>query len=287
VTPDPHGKDLPPGSREPVDLVVPLAPRSAWGEHGELRILLRSAERHVQGLRRLYVIGSKPTWLAGEAIHVPLADALRNKGDNIIAKILVACDAPGISAPFIRCSDDFVFLKDVGRGSLPHLRGADLTRMPARARSRPGPYRHWNRILWKTMSYCREQSGLSAIYHYDTHSPQPIDPASFRRTMSKVPVSGRLDWAVNTLYFNLSGQGRVEYGDRPAVPRSAFKVAFEKESSRDYDRDAENCWFLGYNDAGLTPRLKEWLLHRFPDACRWEAPGSGAALPTSALGGET
>jgi len=48
-----------------------MSDESSWGDDNELRYSLRSLEKNLIGLNRIFVVGHKPKWLVG-VTHIPV-----------------------------------------------------------------------------------------------------------------------------------------------------------------------------------------------------------------------
>jgi hypothetical protein len=150
-----------------IDIVYFTTPVSFY-QHRELRYSLRSLARHVDGVRRVFILGHPPAWLLSPAVHLPEADPYtHNKDANIIHKMHRACREPQISDPFLFVNDDHYFTQDCRAESFPYYHKGELR--PSR-----GDY---GRRLLNTRKLLLEW-GLSTL-NFDVHTPILIHKAQF------------------------------------------------------------------------------------------------------------
>lgn len=78
----------------------------------ELGYCVRSMRKHVTGVGDIVAIGDRPK--VSGVKHIPFADrfGFANKERNIFDKLVLACDSPNISDPFLYTNDDIFFLDD-------------------------------------------------------------------------------------------------------------------------------------------------------------------------------
>jgi len=242
----------------PVDVLIPLGTGSRHGD-AELRYALRSIERHVEGLGRVWIVGHRPGWVRGVE-HIPAGDPKRSKDRNILAKLLAACEA-GVSERFLFWSDDQVLLRPLAFGQFGPYHHGDLA-----ARATVG--KRWHQRLLGTRDWLQRQ-GYTA-WHGDTHTPIPIQ----REKLLELAELCREDWQQDDGFTIGSWYvGAAEMSPTPMGPR---KATVEAALPADRLRAAiAGRWFLGFNDAGFTPELRGLIEELFPEKCRFEAAGSG------------
>jgi uncharacterized HAD superfamily protein/hypoxanthine phosphoribosyltransferase len=252
-----------------VDVVYPLGTGSKWQDN-ELRYSLRSLEKFFPNLGRVFIVGHKPAWLTG-VIHIPFADSFRkNKDANLISKVLAACEHPaGLTAKFLRLSDDQLFLKMVRFEEMAPLHLGNLV-----GRNEKFWSGGWKRKLRTTRDHL-QANGFGAI-HFDAHAPAPYDRESFVRVMAEHPWR-ETPMTIGTLYFNAARiPGRKNKGQKATLEHSLN----DTEAIRARLADAS---FFGYSDAGLTPALKSFLAESFPEPSKFEEDVSqsvSASAPT-------
>lgn len=94
-----------------MDLVYILGTGSVW-QNNELRYSLRSVEKNVLDLGKVFIVGEYPEWLQ-KAIHIPCPDTYITKWKNAYVKVSKACECPEISREFLLMNDDFFILHPI------------------------------------------------------------------------------------------------------------------------------------------------------------------------------
>lgn len=269
-----------------IDVVIPLGRGSRHGD-AELRYCLRSIDKFLDGLGRVWIVGEKPGWLIAdscqptaespappaprpappELIHLPVQDVCPIADVAILHKLVAACiDTPGrprLSERFVFFSDDQVLLRPVGWSQLGPYHFGDLAHLT-----------RWEGGWWQRMRHTRDWLAArgKTTLHGDTHAPLPMLRDEVLR------VSRETDWrtppglCVGTLYLNWTQQSPIpnSQSPRPLGERKATIAA--KLSTAEIRRRVAGRWFLCHADAGFTPELRGLLDEIFPEKCRWEKP---------------
>ena len=243
-----------------IDVMYPLGSGSKWN-NGELRYSLRALEKNFLDLGRVFICTtSLPPWLTG-VVHIPVPDThRRNKDANLIDKVLAACNA-GITDFFVRSSDDQMLLMPMHTSDFKKYHAGQLSTKSAAFWK--GAWKKRMRHTYKVLTRNQMPS-----LHFDTHIPTLYDRDLFRDVMGRYRYARGIGYCINTLYVNHEAlHNPPPLGKRkltlekpvndPAILRSAI-------SGRQ---------FLGYNDKGLTPAIKQVLQELFPTPSRFETDG--------------
>lgn len=143
--------------------MYPLGGGSPW-LNNELRYSLRSVEKHLKGVRDVYIVGEKPSWLKN-VIHLPFVDALMWKEINIFRKILHVSEHSDISQNFLFMNDDHFILSDFDAQNFPFYYKNTLDDAIARKYGE-GRYK---RALVNTRDALMKRGYTR--YNYDGHCP--------------------------------------------------------------------------------------------------------------------
>jgi hypothetical protein len=239
-----------------VDVVIPLSNKSKWQDN-ELRFALRSLEKNLIGLGRIFVVGHKPPWLQN-VVHIPAEDTFRrNKDANLITKVLLACDN-GVSEKFIRQSDDQCLLRPSTAGELVPRHVGPLA-----------PYTGSHGWL-KRMERTRQalQTAGKSAYYFDTHVPTLYDREAFRKAVAGFDYTSGKGLCINTLYVN--GAGADATGSAP-LGSERVSIKYRASTADQICEAASTARFLGYNDGCLSRSLKAALLQLFPTPSKYES----------------
>lgn len=239
-----------------IDVVFPLGSGSVW-QNNELRYALRALERNFLDLGRVFVVGVQPHWLR-EAVCIPFADRhKRNKDANLIDKVLAACRA-GVSDTFVRCSDDEYVLRPCHVGEMLPYHGGELLNRPSKFWSGG-----WKERLRRTADFLKA-NGCSTK-HFDTHIPTVTNRQLFTQAMARSPYQRGKGFTINTLYLN-----QAALVDPPMLRGEKCTLEGSVTDKAELLQKLDGRLYLGFNDAGLTPALKEILQETFPEPSRYE-----------------
>lgn len=245
-----------------MDVLIPLGHQSEW-DNNEIKFCLRSIERNLIDLERIFIIGYFPDFLIkGEKlIHIPCDDPFKhNKDANLIRKVIRGINTD-ISENFIRISDDQLFLKPILSKDIKPLYECDLKN------------HNWDNLnRWrsrlKNTAEILENEGKS-IFKFDSHIPVVYNKKKF------IEIFDRYIWdiegggyTINTIYFNNIEGEKIELTDLE-------KATFERPMNEiEIKKRIEGRQYLGYNDKGLNSELKLQLFYLFPNPSSYEVDSS-------------
>lgn len=241
-----------------VDVVYTLANKSLKRDDWELRYSLRSLAAQ-EWVRRVYLIGHRPKWVRG-VIHVPCDDPLKPKDANIIRKVLLACEQPGITKQFVINSDDHYILRPIALEELgPWQENPSQLKESVTRRNTST----WCRRLVETIAYCHGHRHPEWVF--ECHIPYLVDRARYQEVMACVPWKAG-NGLVTHVYYN------VALTDEPRLEDTHMTVRVKQFTRA--DRLAvltAKATFLNHNNNGLCPAVKRYLEVLFPESSRWEA----------------
>lgn len=246
-----------------IDIVYVLGSGTKW-QNNELRFSLRSLVKNLKGFRKIYVIGEKPDWIKN-VIHIPFSDELLNNADgNIIRKVLRACEEEKLSEDFLFINDDHIFMTEMIAADIPPFQKGDMTTFPREFFE----FNFWRGRLWRTRNILIEK-GYSAL-HFDCHTPIVMNKVWFPQVMSQFDYARNIGYTMKSLY------GNVVHPDAPFLNGEKVTV-FRPYTMKDLVARTANRMFVSFNDDGLTPVLKEWLITSFPEQSKYEKHANIAA----------
>lgn len=242
-----------------IDVIIPLGTGCDWKEHNELKYCLRSIEKNLVDLGKVYVVGHKPNWLTN-VIHIPAEDTLtRNKDGNIINKTLLACKHPQCSQQFMRISDDQILLQSCTIEHLQPGHSGDLKLY--------GKWRNqkWLNRLKRTYEYLRDNDYTT--FNYDIHIPFVANRDLFIQTWQNIDFESDIGYCINTMFFNVnfSTFKNNEYIWQQKC--TIEKPIYFQDIIIDKLKDKR---FLGYGPRGLNDHLKIVIKNLFPCKSKYE-----------------
>ncbi len=251
-----------------MDLMYPLGTGSSW-ENNELKYSLRSMEKNLPQLGKVFIVGHRPHWLidnCGFLEHVPLPDIHeKNKDANLLDKILHVCEHTDISEVFLRSSDDQLLMREPVDDELCVRYAYDIADRTASWWSK-NIKNKWYRRLRRTYGFLlqREKSTL----HCDCHLPQPMRKSEVARLLPNINYARSIGFCTNTLLLNLM-KNSIGISFRK-MKRKKLSVEFPYEDIHTLEKDAANRLWIGYNDKGLNDVMKEFLEKTFSNPSRFE-----------------
>lgn len=176
-----------------IDIVIPLGTGSEW-ENNELRYSLRSIEKHLKNYRNIYIIGDLPDWTKN-VIRIPFEET-GHPSQNIMNKVLAACDNDSISDNFMFWNDDFFLLKDIDAIKYPfYYRGELKSSIP---RMQGNWYLDY---ILETIQELKQRDFTTG--NFDIHCPIIYNRHKFKIAVAAYDFSKKL--IVKSIYCNTLG----------------------------------------------------------------------------------
>lgn len=236
------------------DVVYILGNGSNWGDN-ELRFSLRSLEKYVTGVGRVFLVGARPKWITG-VVHLPFSDRHICKERNIMLKVAYACGHPDLSQTFLHVHDDHFALAHQDAANMPYWFGGSLAKMATLV----NPGNHWRDAVLNT-NKALTNSGLPTK-NFDLHFPVLLEKSAFPEIMD------RYDWkntprgfVVKSLYCNTLGITGAPTNDIKLNQRAPMVEIVQRLKGRP--------WFSVGNGA-LSGQFKEMLHALYPKKSRFE-----------------
>lgn len=244
---------------QPVDLVYVLGTGSVW-KNNEIRFSLRSVEKNLAGVGKIWIVGENPGFLTEKVRHIPYPDELgkQNADGNMARKILRACREEELTEDFLFMNDDFIINKPVVAGQIPWLHKGDMKDRPPDY-WRGELYRNRLRMTFETL----RDKGFPTI-QYDYHAPMLMNKTLFPKCMDMFDYAHDIGLTFRSLYGN--------YCQLPAQPIGHYKkTVYKNYKLNELHRYLSDCVFVGYNDNGINPGLKMWMFEKFPEQSSLES----------------
>ena len=243
-----------------IPILIPLGIGSN-SDNDELKILLRSIEKNVSNLDKIYIITTaKPDWLneSADVVIVPMRDKWTdNKDANLFDKVHTTIKKFDIEQ-FCFCADDNVFAQPIDLATIPVLHNhRDLQWFNKNVGGK------WTRRVKDTLLWAKNR-GVELPNNFECHAPQLFDGKAIINGMVDVdyiarPLTIYTAWrAVTDTWHNSTDQRE-------------FKNTYEIALYDDYKQD-DLCTkpFIGYSDSTFLNGLRERLFKVFKEKSHYE-----------------
>ncbi len=236
-----------------MDVVIPFQKFNSHWEDNELRCCLRSLDKYFLDIGEVFIVGHKPEWIKG-VVHVECDDPYpKNKGANIINKLLTAGEDKTLSSSYLFVSDDQYMLfpmrsRDIRPYYTADLKGHKLNK----------GNKFWMECL-RNMRTAMARRGLPC-YNHESHTPVIINKHKYWSTMVQHNYTDIL-YPTLSLYFNTILESHEKIPDN-------YRAKFNKEGISIDIIDSKQ--FLYHNDLGLSYSLQQKIRELFPKKCRFE-----------------
>jgi hypothetical protein len=241
-----------------IDLLIPLGPGSC-SNNDELRYCLRSICRYVIGVRDVYIVGVRPSWLRHDdfgSLHWrpwPGCPSVWNKQARIARKLCWSFEHLDLTSQVVVFNDDYVLNRAVDVRTIPTLFHGTLQEA-----SKRGSDKVYKRALLETSERLRDM-GLTD-YHFDIHCPIIYRRKDFLELTNLFMDSAAspYGYVVKSLYGNsyLNREKAVEADDMKFNSNTA---------SRDWlVSQIGSRWMFSYSDKAFTEGVGIWLAEQFP-----------------------
>lgn len=212
---------------------------------------LRSVEKHLSGVGKVFVIGTNPK-LPG-VYFIPHEDNL-SAAKNISNKLQAIAHNDKVSDGFLYISDDHYLLKDMEAKDYPiyfngTLRDLMLTQ------------RNSYKAFIKNTAEALEAKGLTT-YNFNVHCPVIYNKSRLRELASIHDLTNPLGYLSKSLYLNTFKPYEI-FRQADCKIRTDFSIV--EIAHRIEGRD---CWSTGQE--WKCPNIEKALSELYPDKSKWE-----------------
>lgn len=227
-----------------IDVVYALGNKSRINNF-EIRLSLRSVEKHLSGVGGVWIVGERPDFLQN-INHIQALDSHDVPDRNIMEKIKLACLNPEISDPFLFFNDDHYLMQDFKANEFPYYYDITLQEKI----NRRGMDGYGNR-MFNTMNHL--QSNGKQIKNFDIHTPILYRKQEFIDIITKLDWTIRHGFVIKSLYANsLNIEG-----------------TYLKDCKHNYPYDTP----IYSTFPKVPPNIQKFLLEKFPKPSifeKWE-----------------
>lgn len=198
-------------------IVYVLGNGSKWNNL-EIRLSLRSIEKHLKNYGQVFVIGDNPK--LKNVIHIQAEDPHAIPDSNILHKLTIACSTPEISDTFLFVNDDHYLLSDYEADKFPYFYSGTLQEYVKRR----GKDTYRNRVE-NTLNSLTERSLPTKFF--DIHTPILYKKDLFLKHVTGVYDPTKRDGMVlKSLYGNaIQAEGvQMQDGKLDKLPLRDMKI---------------------------------------------------------------
>lgn len=235
------------------DLVYVVGRGSIWWDT-ELRYSLRSVEKHLSGVRNVWIVGHLPDFLQN-VNYISYQDKERCKEANIYKKIIRACEQSDISEDFLFMNDDHFLLIDCEVSKFPFYWRTDL-------RSYSKTFTEGNRYKAAIDNAYRalHARGFS-LNSFDVHSPILYNKQKFLNVMPQYDWDQKITYIIKSMYANsvgIVGEQAVDCKINSQMESEEIKAIIEKRK------------FFSMGNGAIGKKLKFVLDELYPNPSKYE-----------------
>lgn len=280
-----------------LDIIIPLAGKSAWGDNNELRYFLRSLEKNLRMDFRVKLYArALPRWIKNveyEIVPKYYPDRARaffnvDKGGkkhyehyfDVLHKLDVMSRDETRDDLVLYCYDDLLLLKEVEQMQ-PLERVVAMMHYADGKEVYDANLTKWARTVNTAFAILRKLD--RPIWDYETHLPRLITRTRLRKMFESFPVEEQaIPYAPMTLYYNLYYEkpqekvhktNQIKAGFYGSRDRSLVDFAdYPANSIDDIKKAKKGKLWLNYNNKGLADytKLKEFIEKTHPQKSKFE-----------------
>ncbi|MCF6174808.1 MAG: hypothetical protein L3J71_03470 [Victivallaceae bacterium] len=249
-----------------VDIIIPLKIEDSKADNLELRLALRSIERHLTGIGRIFIVcPNPPAWLKNVTLITDIPNAGLRKAVSIYRNLRAAM-LQSTTKQVIWLSDDSIILKPTTAKNIKfYHNGSDL------ATDFTGK-RFWHRILRNTAAALAKRNYLTL--NCESHMPMLFDRRKFLALDAEFGNEFQSDLGLvsYSIYCN-------RYRVHSAGSMDDIKATLELNlgTTAQITAAIANRQFISYDDKGFTPTLQAYLTNIFPTPSKYERVQQAAA----------
>lgn len=236
------------------DILLPLGAGSRH-ENLELRMCLRSIEKHIQGVRNIVIVGEERLPWLDNVIWVFAHDNPNGwmRAHNIYRKIITGL--PFVSDNFLFMNDDHFLLTDYVAGEFPYYHRGQVD---LQAMQNNKPQQHQMRNTGSAL-------GDHTFLDFDIHCPVVYNKRLFKNIFSRLPEKWpEYGYGIKSFYNN-HGSDLTNW-----VPREDLKFSEPLMKESIYRVLEGRPWFSIGDKCLRSGGMKEVLQELYPDKSKYE-----------------
>jgi hypothetical protein len=228
---------------------------SAGSNTNEIKYSLRSFQKHLSGIGKLFIVGDDPGIFKGFT-HIPMGNVHGfNLARNIYEKILTACKHPDVSDDFICASDDYFLLQDYEAARLPFYYQGDFPYLL----SYISEDNYYKAYVKETYNALMEKE--LPVKYFNVHFPILYSKQIF------IEIMARFNWEKRKSYISKSLYANSLMIEGEHVPDKKFKHPKTKTAIL---RQLRGLKYFSTDDGAMNEPMLEFLNETYPEPSRWE-----------------
>lgn len=241
-----------------MDAVYIVGPYSRWNDN-ELRYSLRSLEKYVTDLSRVFLVGHKPRRVCG-VVHIPARDPHKNALSNLIHKLRLVVDSPEVGNEFMLMNDDFWITEPWDSHAVYHM-GTLADAISKRRGSKENYY-------YKALVDCDDRlrrAGVPVPLSFDPHCPMKIE--------TSLAINVLREYFTDENHEDPPGLFRSFYGNSISPEKTSGQIE-DNKLSRHWRLPSYKFSFVSADDFAIQGQwARLWFKRKYPEASRFEEPG--------------
>jgi len=235
-----------------VDVCIPLGKGSKHGDM-ELKYCLRSIEKNVRNVGKIFLVGQKPAFLNDQIIHIAQPFVSGNPAQNIAMNVLAACKCWGLSERFQLWNDDYFATGEIDAANYPNFYKCDLSETLAKNRT------DYRKHVHATIEVLKRQG--HETLNFDVHYPSTFEKSKMIEVIEGNNFSKPFGLILKSLYFNTTGEAGILRKDCKEM-----KV----KSLSDWRKTASDTELFSCFDSCIDQAFKDFLQETFPNKSSFE-----------------
>jgi len=238
------------------NLLYILGSGSKW-QNNEIRYSIRSAEKYVGNLGRVFIVGEFPKFLSRKnkkITYIEVHDFTSHKLRNAIRKLRIAVMNPDVPENFILMNDDFFFMKPMR--VLPLWHRGFMKDTVAQHETKGGYYFMALQDTYNMLSFtCKIKNPLD----YEVHTPMHFEKSKLYETLALAEKLND-EVLIRSLYANMYNLGGEYRDDVKLKVYEDIDDYFEKDLLSTDDKIVQ------------TEKLQRLMVQKFSKMSHFETP---------------
>ena len=233
--------------RQAFDVVIPYKKGRSTEE---LRFCLRSVEKNLPFIGRVFIIGELPEWASDEIIHIP-SEQRHEKSANVAVSHRIAANDERISDNFVLMNDDMFVMRELQE--IPLCHGTPLSEFFTLFWTRV-PRSYYTDLIKRTLSIVPHY-----LPHWELHIPIVLSKSKFKHVLSLIEGMHMMS---RTVYGSLYLRDKGEY-------HKDVKI-YQVSGSKNWQDMPRFDTFVSSDDSTFEHVIMPILAKMFPTKSKYE-----------------